>query len=47
MIGSLIEQSLLRRSDDGRLSMLVTILEFAVEQGPAAFDKHVGHDAAP
>ncbi len=31
-IGSLLEQSLLRRSDDGRLGMLVTILEFAVER---------------
>ncbi|MFL5719007.1 MAG: ATP-binding protein [Chloroflexota bacterium] len=30
-IGSLLEQSLLRRGDDGRLGMLVTILEFAVE----------------
>ena len=30
-IGSLLEQSLVRRSDDGRLGMLVTILEFAVE----------------
>jgi len=31
-VGSLLEQSLLRRSDDGRLGMLVTILEFAVER---------------
>jgi predicted ATPase/class 3 adenylate cyclase len=31
-IGSLLEQSLLRRGDDGRLGMLVTILEFAVER---------------
>ncbi len=31
-IGSLLEQSLLRRSDDGRLGMLATILEFAVER---------------
>ncbi len=32
VIGSLVEQSLIRRSDDGRLWMLVTILEFAVER---------------
>src|SRR3954454_2476522 len=31
-IASLLEQSLLRRADDGRLGMLVTILEFAVER---------------
>src|SRR3954468_3246064 len=31
-IASLLEKSLLRRADDGRLSMLVTILEFAVER---------------
>lgn len=31
-VESLLEQNLLRRSDDGRLGMLVTILEFAVER---------------
>src|SRR4051812_12512507 len=31
-IASLLEKSLLRRADDGRLSMLVTIVEFAVER---------------
>src|SRR3954452_3083665 len=31
-IASLLEKSLLRRADDGRLGMLVTILEFAVER---------------
>src|SRR3954447_11527489 len=37
-IGSLLEQSLLRRADDGRLGMLVTILEFAVERFVASED---------
>ena len=35
-IGSLLEQSLLRRLDDGRLGMLQTILEFAIEQFEAS-----------
>ena len=31
-LGSLLEQSLVRRSEDGRFTMLATILEFAVER---------------
>ena len=45
-IGSLVEQSLLRRLDDGRLGMLQTVLEFAVErfeasdEAPATLARH-------
>ncbi len=35
-VGSLLEQSLLRRADDGRLSMLATVLEFATERFEAS-----------
>ncbi|HEV8403585.1 MAG TPA: adenylate/guanylate cyclase domain-containing protein [Candidatus Limnocylindrales bacterium] len=35
-VGSLLEQSLLRRADDGRLSMLATVLEFAIERFEAS-----------
>ena len=37
-VGSLLEQSLLRRADDGRLSMLATVLEFATERFDASDD---------
>jgi predicted ATPase/class 3 adenylate cyclase len=37
-VGSLLEQSLLRRADDGRLSMLATVLEFATERFEALDD---------
>ena len=37
-VGSLLEQSLLRRADDGRLSMLATVLEFATERFEASTD---------